>query len=97
MTKKKRHLLYFLMFFFSIPSYASPKITVSYEVDQHMFTRVKVKNETRRVLGCYVAIDGHKRKFKLTSLATSKWYKATDTRFNYTDFSVFCDYIEYFK
>lgn len=91
-----KSILLFLIFFTSFNIKASPKITVSYEVDKQSYSRVKVKNETKRTLGCYVAIDGFKQKFKLASLATSKWYKATDVRFNYTDFSVFCDYIEYF-
>jgi len=74
---------------------AMPKITVSHDINQQQFVRVKVKNETRQVLGCYVAIDGYKQKFTLTALAESRWYKATDRRFKYTDFSVWCDYIEY--
>lgn len=97
MTKCIIIVLSLLAFFITFNIQAYPKITVSYEIDKQSYTRVKVKNETRRVLGCYVAIDGHKKKFKLSSLATSQWYTATDVRFNYTDFSVFCDYIEYFN
>ncbi len=76
---------------------AMPKITVTHDINQQQFVRIKVKNETRRIIGCYVAIDGFKEKFKLTAFAESRWYKATDRRFKYTDFSVWCDYIEYIK
>ena len=82
---------------FSIDSYASPKISITYDINPQNFARIKVKNETLRVLGCYVAIDGYKKKFTLTALASSRWIRATDTRFKYTDFSVFCDYKEYVK
>ena len=74
---------------------AGPRISVEYGMDRQKFVKIKVKNETRRTLACYVAINGIKKKFKLTALAKSRWYRATDERFNYTDFSVFCDYIEY--
>jgi hypothetical protein len=84
-----------LLLMFSVKAYASPQITISYDLTTQGFTQIKITNETRRELACYVAIDGHKERFILTAMATSKWYKATDTRFKYTDFSVFCDYIEY--
>jgi len=83
--------------FFSLSCYADPKISITYDINPKNFARVQVKNETMRKLGCYVAIDGYKKKFTLTALASSRWIKATDTRFKYTDFSVFCDYIEYTK
>jgi hypothetical protein len=86
-----------LSVFIAVNCYASPKISIIYDVNPQDFARIKVKNETMRTLGCYVAIDGYKKKFTLTALASSKWIKATDTRFKYTDFSVFCDYQEYVK
>ena len=86
-----------LSVFISAHCYASPKISITYDISPQNFARIKVKNETMRILGCYVAIDGYKRKFTLSALASSKWIKATDTRFKYTDFSVFCDYKEYIK
>jgi hypothetical protein len=76
---------------------AMPKITVTHDKNQQQFSRIKVKNETHRILGCYVAIDGYKKKFLLKALAESRWFKATDKRFNYTDFKVKCDYIEYMR
>ncbi|PHS53216.1 MAG: hypothetical protein COB01_04540 [Lutibacter sp.] len=97
MPKYTVNLLLFWCCLLSISVNASPKISVSYDLDANQFVKIKVKNETRRTLGCYVAINGIKKKFKLTALASSRWFSATDKRFNYTDFSVFCDYIEYVK
>jgi len=91
----KCKLTILLCYIFSINSYASPKISITYDINPQNFAKIKVKNETMRILGCYVAIDGYKKKFTLTALASSRWIKATDTRFKYTDFSVFCDYKEY--
>ncbi|MGB1199959.1 MAG: hypothetical protein ACPG5R_00260 [Cognaticolwellia aestuarii] len=54
-----------------------------------------MKNETNRVLACYVAIDGRKIRFKLPAFAHSPWYKATDKRFTHKSFSTWCDYIEH--
>jgi len=99
MITNKKSIILFIPFLMltSLFSQAMPKITVSNDINQQQFVRIKVKNDTRSVIGCYVAIDGYKKKFKLTALAESKWYKATDRRFKYTDFSVWCDYIEYIK
>jgi len=96
--KYKNAALFFTGFFtllFCLQTQATPKITVTYSKNQQQFSQVKIKNETHRILGCYVAIDGYKKKFTLTALAESTWYKATNLRFNYTDFSIKCDYIEY--
>jgi hypothetical protein len=90
-------IIILLSVFISVNCCASPKISITYDINPQNFARIKVKNKTMRTLGCYVAIDGYKRKFTLTALASSKWIKATDTRFKYTDFSVFCDYKEYVK
>ena len=73
---------------------AMPKINIVHERNAQNFARVRITNETREELICYVAIDGHKIKFRLPPVNSSKWYKATDTRFNASHFSTWCDYID---
>ena len=75
-------------------AYAKPKIDIMHGFTLDGFAHVKVINRTPVDLACFVAIDGHKKKFKLVALGESKWYKATDKRFKYTDFHIWCDYIE---
>ena len=74
--------------------WASPKITLTFGESSDGFARVKIKNETFEPLACYVAIDGHKVKFQLQVKSASRWITATDQRFNYQNFSTWCDYLE---
>ncbi|MFT5812758.1 MAG: hypothetical protein ACI9VT_000495 [Psychroserpens sp.] len=74
--------------------WASPKTTLTFGVSSDGFARVKIKNQTSEPLACYVAIDGHKVKFQLQFQSTSRWITATDQRFNYQNFSTWCDYLE---
>ena len=73
---------------------AMPKIKIVHDRNTQDYARVRVTNETREELLCYVAIDGYKIKFRLPPLNSSKWYKATDTRFNASHFSIWCDYMD---
>lgn len=73
---------------------ALPKITVTFGESLDGFTRVKIKNETFIPLACYVSIDGQKSKFQLRPKSTSTWVTSTDKRYNYTNFSTWCDYLE---
>jgi len=84
---------YIVMLTFSPVILALPKVTVSFG-DSNGFARIKIKNETFEPLACYVAIDGHKVKFKLQGQSSSRWISATDKRFNYQNFSTWCDYLE---
>jgi hypothetical protein len=84
---------YIVMLTFSPVIVALPKVTVSFG-DSNGFARIKIKNETFEPLACYVAIDGHKVKFKLQGQSSSRWISATDKRFNYQNFSTWCDYLE---
>ena len=84
---------YIVMIIFSPVILAAPKITVSFD-DSNGFTRIKIKNETFEPLACYVAIDGYKIKFQLQVQSSSRWISATDKRFNYQNFSTWCDYLE---
>lgn len=84
---------YIVMLTFSPVIVALPKVTVSFG-DSNGFARIKIKNETFEPLACYVAIDGHKVKFKLQGQSSSRWISATDKRFNYQNFSSWCDYLE---
>jgi len=73
---------------------ALPKITLVYGESSEGFTRVKVKNETLLPLACFVAIDGHKKKFQLRAKSTSIWITSSDSRYNYQNFSTWCDYLD---
>ncbi|MEH6596545.1 MAG: hypothetical protein V7736_13475 [Colwellia polaris] len=84
---------YIVMLTFSPVIVALPKVTVSFG-DSNGFARIKIKNETFEPLACYVAIDGHKVKFQLQGQSSSRWISATDKRFNYQNFSTWCDYLE---
>ena len=86
--------LLLLIALLSIDAFAMPLITIKHDRNRVGLARVQIMNETLRTLACYVAIDGHKIKFKLTARQNSRWYKATDVRFNHTHFSTWCDYIE---
>jgi hypothetical protein len=56
--------------------------------------RVKIVNNMARTLACYIAIDGHKIKFRLLPMQTSKWHSSTHKAYKYTDFSTWCGYID---
>lgn len=73
---------------------AKPKIKSVFGHNLKGFARIKVINESTADLACYVAINGFKKKFRLPPLKESKWYAATDKRFNYKHFSTWCDYID---
>ncbi|MGB2739938.1 MAG: hypothetical protein WBC60_05205 [Cognaticolwellia sp.] len=75
-------------------SLALPKVTVSFDESLDGFVRVKIQNETFEPLACFVAIDGHKAKFQLLAKSSSRWFRATDKRFNYRNFSTWCDYLD---
>lgn len=85
--------LYATVIIISPVIWASPKIAVTFG-ESNGFVRVQIKNETFEPLACYVAIDGHKVKFQLQVKSTSRWISATDKRFNYQNFSTWCDYLE---
>lgn len=73
--------------------YASPKVQVKHHRNAQNLAEIQVTNQTIEKLICYVAIDGHKIYFRLPARQPSKWYVATDKRFNHTHFSTWCDYI----
>ena len=71
-----------------------PKINVKHQRNVKGFAEVQVSNDTMENLVCHVAIDGHKILFRLKAIEYSKWYTATDTRFNHKNFSIWCDYLK---
>ncbi len=73
---------------------AAPKITVKHQRTAKGFAQVQIVNATMENLLCHVAIDGHKLQFTLVALEASKWYTATDKRFNHQNFSIWCDYLK---
>ncbi len=84
----------FTLLLFATSASAMPKITVKHQRNIKDFAEIQVKNSTMENLICYVAIDGHKILFRLKAIESSKWYAATDTRFNHTHFNVWCDYLK---
>tara|TARA_R110000737_G_scaffold111165_1_gene144084 strand:- start:1052 stop:1363 length:312 start_codon:yes stop_codon:yes gene_type:complete len=75
-------------------SMALPRVAITFGESLNGFARVKIKNETFEPLACFVAIDGQKTKFQLLRKSTSPWITTTDKRFNFQNFSTWCDYLE---
>jgi hypothetical protein len=73
--------------------HASPKVLVKHQRNIKNLAEVQIINQTIEMLICYAAIDGHKIFFRLPPSQPSKWYVATDERFNHTNFSTWCDYL----
>jgi len=92
-TNKLYFILLFILICLALPAQSKVNIAVIHGKSQDGFARIKIKNETNTPLACYVAIDGRKSKFVLPPFLTSKWYQATDSRFNYRHFSTWCDYL----
>jgi len=73
--------------------HAAPKVMVKHHRNAKNLAEIQVINQTIEKLVCYVAIDGYKVYFRLAARQPSKWYLATDERFNHTNFSTWCDYL----
>jgi len=91
MSSSIKYFIGFFLLIFSLSTTATPKITIKHKRSADNFAEIQITNDTTEKLLCYIAIDGYKIRFKLKSRQKSKWYKATDTRFNYQNFSVKCD------
>ncbi|WP_232771082.1 hypothetical protein [Colwellia sp. 75C3] len=85
---------FFIVLLLSTSALAMPKITVKNQRNIKGFAETQVINGTMENLICYVAIDGHKIFFRLKAIESSKWFAATDIRFNHSNFSVWCDYLK---
>ena len=83
----------FILLTINTMAYASPKIMVKHQRNIKNLAEVQIANQTNKKLICYIAIDGHKIYFHLPARQPSNWYKATDERFNHTNFSTWCDYL----
>lgn len=84
-------LLLVVVLLYSQEITAKAKIAVEHGKTADGFAQIKVVNKTNTSLTCHIAINGHKVRFNLTPLASSKWYKATHKQFNYRQFSTWCD------
>ncbi len=73
---------------------ALAKTRTTYGYSKNGFIQMKIKNETTKELACWIGINGFKRKFRLPAIAESQWVTANDKRFNYKNFSTWCDFIE---
>lgn len=89
----KRWIWLTLLAFYQPLLFAKPHITTEFGRTLDGYVRIKVINETREELACYVMVDGWKKKFRLPPNVHSRWYKATDKRFTVESFSTWCDYI----
>jgi len=87
-------LAFFILLSLATSVLAMPKVTVKHQRNIKGFAEIQVTNATMENLICHVAIDGHKVLFRLKAIGSSKWYTATDKRFNHTNFSVWCDYLK---
>ncbi|WP_448567747.1 hypothetical protein [Thalassotalea ganghwensis] len=87
-------LLFYLLSIFHSNLSAKPHISMLFGKTAQGYIQARIKNETTEMLACYIAIDGYKRKFRLSGGMTSQWYTATDKRFTYTSFSSWCDYLD---
>jgi len=89
----RKTILTFILLIFSLSVSALPNFLVQHKRNAKNFTEIQITNQTSKALICYAAIDGHKVFFLLQPKQPSKWYKATDIRFNYNHFSTWCDYL----
>lgn len=87
-----RYASLFFSLLFAAPCIAKPYIQTIFNVTSEHITRAQVINKTNQQLTCYIAINGKKIAFLLGPMQRSVWYKATDPRYQYKDFSTWCDY-----
>ncbi len=92
---KKTRLLFLLLFIcVSFSAFSKPKTEVFYRYTPEGYAQIQVQNKTTAELACWIAIDGYKKKFRLPPLSVTRWFTASDKRYDYTSFSSWCDYIE---
>lgn len=78
---------------FVITSHAKVNVHSEFQRNIKGFAEIRVHNKMIETLACYIALDGHKRKFVLPIGTVSSWYTAGDVRFNYSSFSTWCDFL----
>lgn len=86
-------LLFTLFFSLSVSAKSNIKPIFGYSLEG--FPRMQIKNQSNQELACWVAIDGFKKKFRLPQFTTSQWITVYDKRYNYQNFSTWCDNIEH--
>ena len=90
---KIKFILIFMLLAYPLVGAAQPDFLVKHKRSLDNYAEIQLVNQTAKALLCHVAIDGHKIRFTLQPRQPSKWYKATDTRFNFKNFSSWCDYL----
>jgi hypothetical protein len=83
----------FTMLVLATSAIAQPKFSLIHQRNDRNLAEIQIKNNTLETLICYVAIDGHKIYFRLQANQPSIWYNATDPRYNFSNFSTWCDYL----
>lgn len=91
---RSKAFAFFIFLLLCTSAFAMPKITVKHQRNVKGLAEVQVSNATMENLICHVAIDGYKVAFHLKAIETSRWFTATDVRFNHTNFSIWCDYLK---
>ena len=86
-----KYFLYLMLLLITTIVDAKPMYETEFDVTIEQITRVRVINNSQAQLDCYVAIDGYKIKFVVRPKGVSRWYKATDSRLSYSDFSISCE------
>ncbi|OKY25606.1 hypothetical protein [Thalassotalea sp. PP2-459] len=95
---KKNYLFLSLLLclaLFTITASAKSNIKPIFGYSLKGFPRMQIKNESNQELACWVAIDGFKKKFRLPQFTTSQWITVYDKRYNYQNFSTWCDNIKH--
>jgi hypothetical protein len=85
--------IFFNALLLSLSVFSQPKTIIKHQRNDQNLAEIQITNQTIDALICYVAIDGHKIYFRLQARESSVWYKATDPRYNYKNFSTWCDYL----
>ena len=83
----------FTILILATSAFAQPKFSLIHQRNDQNSAEIQFKNNTLETLICYVAIDGHKIYFRLPANQPSTWYNATDPRYNFSNFSTWCDYL----
>ncbi|WP_426359181.1 hypothetical protein ACPUVO_02740 [Pseudocolwellia sp. HL-MZ19] len=96
-TAFKKQFFYFT--FLSLMAFsviALPRVNIEHMTSVQGVPSVKVSNQTSLTLACYVAIDGYKRKFVLQAFGSSKWFSASSNQYKHSNFSTWCDALEFY-
>jgi len=93
---KNYFALFIALLFSSNVQAKNTKIEIVHGYSTDGYARIKIISNIKKELACYVAIDGHKSKFRLPPHKASRWHKANSKHYDHTNFSTWCDLIEFY-